>query len=143
MSYIEERRAGLREEFAEFVDGFERYAYLVEIAGLLPPYPAEKHTDEYLVRGCQSHVWLNIYQQDGKFAFDADSDTLIIKGVLLLLQDILSGAPIEEVAEFQMDILDEAGLKGEFSDTRQKGIGSAMEMLRNAARDMLQARQPM
>lgn len=137
MSYIDEKKVGLREEFSEFEDGFERYAYLVEIAGLLPPYPAEKQTDDHLVRGCQSHVWLNIYQSDGRFYFDADSDTLIIKGVLLLLQDILCGAPIEEVAAFEMDLLDEAGLKGEFSDARQKGIGSAMEMLRRAAREML------
>ena len=139
MSYIEERRAGLREEFSEFEDGFERYAYLIELAGLLPPYPQEKRTEDHLVRGCQSHVWLNIYAKDGKFFFDADSDTLIIKGVLLLLQDVLCGAPLSEAAAFQMDILGEAGLTGAFSDTRQKGIGAAMEMLRNGAKELLQS----
>ena len=137
MSYIEDRKTGLREEFSEFEDGFERYAYLIELAGLLPPYPQEKRTDDHLVRGCQSHVWLNVYQKDKQFFFDADSDTLIIKGVLLLLQDVLCGAPISEVAAFQMDILSEVGLTEEFSDTRQKGIGAAMAMLQNAAKQAL------
>lgn len=137
MSFIDDKIAELREEFSEFEDGFERYAYLVEIARLLEPYPEMLRDNNHLVRGCQSHVWLNIYQKDGKFYFDADSDTLIIKGMLLLLQDVLCGAPVEEAASFQMDILDAAGLKGSFSDTRQKGIASAMEMLRDGAKRML------
>ncbi|MCR5388458.1 MAG: SufE family protein [Lachnospiraceae bacterium] len=137
MSYIDDKKADLKEEFSEFEDGFEKYAYLVEIAGLLPAYPEDKRTEEHLVKGCQSHVWLNIYEDNGKFHFDADSDTLIIKGVMLLLQDVLCEAPVEEVAKLDLDILEEAGIKSEFSDTRQKGIGAAIKLLQDSAVKML------
>ncbi len=137
MSYIDDKKADLKEEFSEFEDGFEKYAYLVEIANLLPEYPEDKRDEEHLVKGCQSHVWLNIYEDKGTFNFDADSDTLIIKGVMLLLQDVLCGAPVSDVANLDLDILGEAGLKTEFSDTRQKGIGAAIQMLRDAAVKML------
>ncbi len=138
MKMIQDHLAQLREELAEFEDGFERYSYLVELAALLPPYPQAYRTPECLVQGCQSRVWLNAYSEDGKFFFDADSDTLIIKGVLLLLQDVLCGVPLEEAAGLRTDLLQEAGLSGVFSDTRQKGIGAAIEMLRDSAEKMMQ-----
>lgn len=133
MTQLEENRQKLRDEFAEFEDGFERYAYLVEISGLLPPMPHAYHTEENLVRGCQSQVWIHTYSKDGCFFFDADSDTLIIRGVLLLLQDLVCGISLEEAAALDLDVLGDAGLTGEFSDTRQKGIGAAVEKLRASA----------
>ena len=133
MTELEQNRIKLREEFSEFEDGFERYSYLVEIAGMLPPMAEELHTDENLVRGCQSHVWVSTEVKDGRFFFEADSDTLIIKGVLLLLQDLLCGVPLEEAASIELDVLADAGLTAEFSDERQKGIGFVMRKLREDA----------
>lgn len=137
MSMLEQHRQKLREEFSEFEDGFERYAYLVEISGLLPPMARAQHTENNLVKGCQSQVWIHAYAKDGCFWFDADSDTLIIKGVLLLLQDLLCGVPLAEAAALDLDVLSDAGLTGEFSDTRQKGIGAAMQMLKEHAVNLL------
>ena len=137
MTMLQENRKKLREEFAELEDGFERYAYLVEISGLLPPMPAAQHIPENLVRGCQSQVWLHAWCEDGRFYFSGDSDTMIIKGVLLLLQDLVNGIPVEEAATLDVDVLGDAGLTAEFSDTRQKGIGAAVEKLREAAKALL------
>lgn len=137
MTKLQENRKKLREEFSEFEDGFERYAYLVEISGLLPPMPAAQHIPENLVRGCQSQVWLHAWCEDGRFYFSGDSDTMIIKGVLLLLQDLVNGIPVEEAATLDVDVLGEAGLTAEFSDTRQKGIGAAVEKLRKAAKTLI------
>lgn len=137
MSMIEKRIRELEEEFAKFEDGFSRYSYLVELAALLPPYPEEKRTEDRLVRGCQSHVWLAPFEADEKFFFAGDSDTLIIKGILLLLQDLLNGLPLVEVAAVEFDALSAAGLQSEFSDQRQKGIGEVVRTLRTAAGEML------
>ncbi len=133
MAVLQARLRQLQEEFSEFEDGFERYAYLVELAALLPPYPEQYRTAEHLVRGCQSQVWLHAYTEDGMFFFHGDSDTLIIKGVLLILRDLLCGVPLDEVSGVRLDVLAELGLADSFSDTRQKGIGAALAALRAAA----------
>ena len=87
-----------------------------------------------LVRGCQSQVWIHCYTRDGRFFFDADSDTYIIKGVLLLLQDLLSDLPVQEAANANLELIQELGLENEFSDTRQKGLRAAFAVLTNAAK---------
>ena len=114
-------------------DGFERYSYLMELGGYLPPYP-EKRTPDYLVQGCQSQVWIHCYTKGGHFFFDADSDTHIIKGVLLLLQDLFSDFPVQEAANANLELIQELGLENEFSDTRQKDLYTAFAMLTNAAK---------
>ena len=134
MAELEQRLNSLKEEFSELEDGFERYSYLMELGSYLPPYPKEKRTPEHLVRGCQSQVWIHCYTKDGHFFFDADSDTFIIKGVLLLLQDLLSDLPVQEAASANLELLQELGLQNEFSDTRQKGLRAAFAMLTDAAK---------
>ncbi len=134
MAELEQRLGSLKAEFSELEDGFERYSYLMELGGYLPPYPEEKRTPDHLVRGCQSQVWIHCYTKDGRFFFDADSDTYIIKGVLLLLQDLLSDLPVQEAANANLELLQELGLENEFSDTRQKGLRAAFAMLTNVAK---------
>ncbi len=134
MASIEEMLDDLKSEFDELEDGFERYSYLIELASLLPPFPEEKRTDDNLVRGCQSHVWLNFHVRNGLFYFDADSDTLIIKGVLLLLQDLFCEQSPEQVANAEVDLLPALGLGTAFSDERQKGIGFILASIQNAGR---------
>ena len=126
MAELERRLSSLKDEFSELEDGFERYSYLMELGSYLPPYPEEKRTPDHLVRGC--------YTKDGHFFFDADSDTFIIKGVLLLLQDLLSDLPVQETANANLELLQELGLENEFSDTRQKGLRAAFVMLTDAAK---------
>lgn len=134
---LEERRQALRAEFAELTDGFDRYAYLVELAALLPPYPEDRRTDDRLVRGCQSRVWLYPYAKDGRFYFSADSDTLIIRGVLLVLQDLLCGVTLEEAAGMEIWPLSDMGLAEQFTDVRRRGLGEAVAVLRRAAAALL------
>lgn len=134
MTLLQQRLQELIEEFDELDDGFSRYAYLVELASLLPPYPEELRTDDHLVQSCQSRVWLAPREEKGAFYFDADSDTLIIKGILLVLSDLLCGLPVSQAAELDLDILTSIGLRQEFSDQRQKGIAAAISILKEAAR---------
>lgn len=137
MSTLEERVRALAQELAEFDDGFERYSYLVELAALLPPYPEKKRTEERLVKGCQSRVWLAPFEENGLFFFDADSDTLIIRGVLLLLQDLLNGLPLAEAANIPQDMLSAVGLQNELSDQRRRGIRETLRALQTAAGHMM------
>ena len=139
MRSVKEALDEIRGEFAEFTDSFDRYAYLVELAGLLLPYPEEYRTDAHLVRGCQSHVWLRITVEDGRFFFLADSDTLIIKGILYLLQAVLNDASAEDVAETELTLLADLEISESFSDARQKGIVSVAEALRSAAKEACRA----
>ena len=107
MSGIEEAQAALIKEFRELGDGFEQYAYLIELSVALPPLDEEHKTDDRLVKGCQSHVWLDMRVKDGAFSFDGDSDTLILKGVLYLLREIFNGEPPDAVAAAKVRFLGE------------------------------------
>ena len=135
MTELEQRLDNIKEEFSDLEDGFERYSYLCELGSYLPPYPEDKRTENHLVKGCQSQVWVNCYTKDGLFFFDADSDTFIIKGVLVLLQDLLCELPVKEAAAANIDLLMHLGLQGEFSDVRQKGLRAAFIMIKNAAKE--------
>ena len=130
MESAAQRLEGLKAEFAEFTDSFDRYSYLVELAGLLPLYPDERRNEAHLVKGCQSHVWLSAYERDGLFG---DSDTLILKGLLLLLQDLFCGLPLRQASDLNLDLLSDLGLNESFPDQRQKGIGYIFQRLRGEA----------
>lgn len=131
MNAVEQALDDLKAEFEEFEDGFERYSYLIELASLLPPYPDGKRTKERLIQGCQSNVWLDITPRNGRFYFEADSDTLIIKGVLAILRELLWGQPIEDAVSAKLDLFSALGLTESFSSVRQKGIGYVIGMLQN------------
>ena len=139
MTELENRLDSLKEEFSEFEDSFERYSYLMELGSFLPAYPEDKRTEGHLVKGCQSSVWVNCYTNDGLFFFDADSDTFIIKGVLVLLQDLLCELPVKDAAAANINVLRALGLQNEFSDTRQRGLRAAFLMITDAAREFKKA----
>ena len=123
MTSIDEKQAKIAREFQELGDGFEQYAYLIELSVALPPLPEEKKTDDRLVKGCQSHVWLDLRTEDSAFAFDADSDTLILKGVLYLLREIFNGQQPEAVAAAELWFFGQTEIMTTFDADRQKGIG--------------------
>ena len=123
MNPIDEKQAGLVREFQELGDGFEQYAYLIELSVALPPLDEEHKTDDRLVKGCQSHVWLDKRVKDGAFSFDGDSDTLILKGVLYLLREIFNGEPPDAVAAAKVRFLEQTEIMATFDADRQKGIG--------------------
>ena len=134
MNEIEAAQESLIREFQELGDGFEQYAYLIELAALLPALPPEEKTEERLVKGCQSHVWLALRSENGRFYADADSDTFIVKGVLYLLKKLFDGRPLSEVAAARVRFLEETEITATFGPDRQKGLGYVIaEMQRFAA----------
>ena len=124
------------EEFEMMGDSFDQYSYLIELSCIFEPMDASLKTDDRLVDGCQSHVWLDVRAKDDLFSFDADSDTLIIKGVLFLLQRILCGQPPIEVANADIDFLARTSIMESFENDRRRGIGYVIETLKDAAKAM-------
>lgn len=133
MDEIESVQRELIGEFQGLGDGFEQYAYLIELAGLLPPFPPEKKTDERAVKGCQSHVWLDMRAEDGLFFLEGDSDTYIIKGILYLLRRLFDGRPLGAVASARLTIFEETEIMATFGADRQKGIGYVVRTIRDFA----------
>lgn len=139
MRSIQEIQEELIEEFREAGDGFDQYAYLIELSCLLPPMRAERKTPERAVQGCQSHVWLDAECRDGCFQFAADSDTLIIKGVLYLLQEVFCNQSPIDVAAAQVTFLKETAIMDTFEADRRKGIGFVIRQLQCEAGKMAAA----
>ena len=121
---LEERLGEMREELDSFDDEFTKYSFLVELSAYVSPHQEDLMRDEYLQRGCQSKVWLRCEEDGGVLRVRATSDTLIIRGVLYVLQELYNGVPIQEVAQSDLDVLAELGIAEHFSDTRQSGIRS-------------------
>ena len=126
MTTIETELAQLRSEFDSLPDGFARYSYLVELAALLPAPPEELRQEQNLYRGCQSQVWLAVSAEDGTVRLDADSDTLLIRGVLCLYRDLLDGRAMDEVLDARFDLLQELPLAEHFNSRRTAGIAGLL-----------------
>lgn len=141
METINKIQEELIQDFQTLGDGFEQYSYLIELSAMLPPLSEEKKTEERIVKGCQSHVWLDMYTEEGAFYFDADSDTFIIKGILYLLRRMFYGQPLAEVAEAEITLFAETELYATFENDRQKGIsyviGSMKEFAAEQSRSSL------
>ena len=135
MNHIDTLQEQIVSDFQEMGDGFEQYAYLIELSVNLPALSEGKKTGDRLVKGCQSHVWLDMRAKDGIFSFEADSDTLILKGVLYLLRDIFNGQPLSEVAEARVWFFEQTEIMATFDADRQKGIGYIIRELQNFARE--------
>lgn len=136
MTAIETELAQLRSEFDSLPDGFARYSYLVELAALLPAPPEGLRQEQNLYRGCQSQVWLAVSAENGTVRLDADSDTLLIRGVLCLYRDLLDERAVDEVLDARFDLLQELPLAEHFSSRRMAGIagllGEVQRRLKNA-----------
>ena len=137
MKTIAEIQNDIVNDFNEIGDPFDQYAYLIELSCAFVPMYKDMKTPELLVEGCQSHVWLYIYaDENGKFQFDADSDTLIVKGILYLLQKCYCGKSPDEVEKSEIFFLDRTAIMDTFESDRQKGIGYVIKKLRYEAGKM-------
>ena len=125
------------EEFSMYDDWLDKYEYLIELGKSLDTLATEKKTDERLIKGCQSRVWLDCEMRDGRLFFSADSDAIITKGIISLLVSVYSGRSAQEIADDDFSWLDSIGLKENLSPTRANGLVSMIETIHAAAQNAL------
>lgn len=121
------------DEFAMFDEWLDKYEYLIELGKSLKDYPESERTDEHLIKGCQSRVWLDSRYEDGRLWFNADSDAIITKGIISLLVRIYSGRTPEEILGSDFSVVEKIGLKENLSPTRANGLVSMIETIRKDA----------
>ena len=121
------------EEFSMYDEWLDKYEYLIELGKSLKDYPEAAKTDDKLIKGCQSRVWLDYRVDDGKIYFNADSDAIITKGIISLLIGIYSGRTPQEIMSSDFSVVEKIGLKENLSPTRANGLVSMIERIRETA----------
>ena len=121
------------DEFSMFDEWLDKYEYLIELGKSLKDYPETDKTDDYLIKGCQSRVWLNYKVENGRIYFNADSDAIITKGIISLLIKIYSGRTPEEILSSDFSVVDRIGLKENLSPTRANGLVSMIAKIKETA----------
>lgn len=135
MKTLKERQDELVEEFSMIDDWLDKYEYLIDLGKNLEPFPEELKTDDKLIKGCQSRVWLDAEAKDGVIVFRADSDAIITKGIISMLISVYSGRSAAEIAEDDFSFVDRLGLKENLSPTRANGLVSMLETIRTIAQN--------
>jgi len=118
------------EEFSMFDDWMERYEYLIELGKSLPAIKSEYQTDENLIRGCQSQVWLHAEINNDKIIYTAASDAILTKGIIGLLLRVFSSRTPQEILDADTDFIDKIGLKEHLSPTRANGLVSMVKQIK-------------
>lgn len=131
---LKEVQEGVIEDFSMYEEWLEKYEYLIDLGKNLNSYPEDKKTEDRLIKGCQSRVWLDYnMNEDGTLSFTADSDAIITKGIISLLISVYSGRTPKEIAEDDFSFLNSIGLKENLSPTRANGLVSMIETIKSAA----------
>jgi cysteine desulfuration protein SufE len=130
MATIKEIQDEIILEFNDFDDWLDRYQLLIDLGGEQEPLPAEYKTDNNLIEGCQSRVWLQADYVDGKVLFRAESDALIVKGIVSLLIKVYSGRTPDEILENEPYFVEAIGLKEHLSPTRSNGLLAMIKQMR-------------
>ena len=133
METIAEKKQQVIDDFSMYDEWLDKYEYLIELGKNLEAYPEDKKTEDRLIKGCQSRVWLDYSVRDGRIYFTADSDAIITKGIISLLVGIYSGRPAAEVASDDFGFIDAIGLKENLSPTRANGLVSMIDTIKAAA----------
>ncbi len=128
---IESRQQEVIEDFSVFDDWMDKYEYLIDLGKDVPTIDDARKTDEHLIKGCQSRVWLAADEtEDGGVVFTADSDAIITKGLVGLMVRVLSNAPAQAIAEADLHFLNAIGLHQHLSPTRSNGLASMVQQMR-------------
>lgn len=130
MKKLNEIQDGIIKEFEVFTDWMDKYEYLIELGNDLPLIDPKFKTNEYLIRGCQSKVWLNTEFHDGRIYFTADSDAIITKGIISLLIRVLSDRTPVEIMNAELYFIDAIGLRQNLSPTRSNGLLAMVKQMR-------------
>ena len=130
MSSIREIQEEIIEEFAMYEDWMQRYEYMIELGKSLPLIKEKYKTDDNLIKGCQSKVWVHAEMEDDKVVFTADSDAIITKGIIAILIRVFSNQHPKNIIEADTAFIDEIGLKEHLSPTRANGLVSMIKQLK-------------
>lgn len=122
------------DEFADITDWMDRYAYIIELGAQLPSLDADQKVPANLIEGCQSRVWIaSDLMPDGKIRFKADSDAMIVKGIVYLLMRVLSDRTPDEILNADLYFIDKIGLSDHLSPTRSNGLVAMIKQIKNYA----------
>jgi len=127
---IETIQADLIDEFSIFDDWMERYEYMIELGKSLPMIASEFKTEDNIIKGCQSKVWLHADLENETVVFTADSDAIITKGIVAILIRVFSNQSPETILKTNTDFIDEIGLKEHLSPTRANGLASMIKKIK-------------
>ncbi|MBQ9311112.1 MAG: SufE family protein [Bacteroidales bacterium] len=133
MQSLEDAKNAVVEEFSMFDEWLDKYEYLIDLGKNLEVFPVELKTDDRLIKGCQSRVWLDTELRGGRLYFRADSDAIITKGIISLLISVYSGRTAEEIAGDDFSFIEQIGLKENLSPTRANGLLSMINTIRTEA----------
>ena len=129
------------EEFSVFDEWLDKYDYLIELSDTLPAIADEHRTDNYVIKGCQSRVWVAAELRDGKVYYTADSDAIITKGIIALLVRVMNGRTAREAAELDLYFIDAIGLGENLSPTRSNGLRAMIAQMKLDARIFAEKKQ--
>ena len=118
------------EEFSMFEDWLDKYDYLISMSDSLPVIDAAHKTEQYIIEGCQSRVWVDARLEDGKVYYSADSDAIIVKGILALLIRAMQGRTPQQIVDLDLYFIKEIGLQENLSPTRGNGVLATIKQMR-------------
>ena len=117
------------EEFAIFDEWLDKYDYLIELSDTLPAIASEHRTEQYVIKGCQSRVWVDARIEEGKMFYSADSDAIITKGIIALLVRVMNGRTPQEILDLDLYFIDAIGLSENLSPTRSNGLVAMIKQM--------------
>ena len=118
------------EEFSSFDDWMDKYSMLIELGNSLPEYPEDKRTDQYRIEGCQSNVWISAEIKDGIIHYEADSDAILVKGMVALLLRVLNDRTPDEILNADLYFVERIGLSEHLSPTRSNGLRAMLKQIK-------------
>lgn len=130
MSKLNETQDEIIEEFAVFDDWMDKYAYLIELGNGLNPLDNQYKTPSNLIEGCQSRVWVQADYREGIIYFQAESDAVIVKGIVALLLRVLSGRTPQEILDADLYFIEKIGLREHLSPTRSNGLVAMVKQMK-------------
>lgn len=131
---LQEAENAIIEEFSMYEEWLDKYEYLIELGKALKDFPESAKTDDNLIKGCQSRVWLDYRIDGGRIVFNADSDAIITKGIISLLIGLYSDRTAQEILSSDFSVVEKIGLKENLSPTRANGLVSMIAKIREIAK---------
>ncbi len=128
---INESQDEIIEEFELFDDWADKYEYIIDLGKKLKGLPEEQKTEDNIIKGCQSRVWLNARKDDESLIFEADSEAIIVKGLVNMLIRVLSGHTPQEIAKADLYFMDKIGMSSHLAQTRSNGLASMVKQMKN------------